>query len=162
MILLVLLMSLFLLSSCTNQEEIKSRINYFSGVHIPDEAEILYNYMDTSFGAQGHGAQYTVFSFKEENAEFFTSEYSYGGQHYWTSPEGEKHYREEFSGTLNFSEGRMTQNQEDEVDHLVQQSKIPSEFVPNWDERYTYFSENLTIMVYFVASKILIYIYLGY
>ena len=59
-----MILFIILLSGCTNHKEIKSRIDYFSGVKIPAEAEILYSYIDTSFGAQGHGAQYTVFSFR--------------------------------------------------------------------------------------------------
>ena len=102
------------------------------------------------------------FSFKEVDEDFFTSEYSYGGQHYWTSPEGEKHYRETFSGTLNFAEGRLPEIEVSNVSHLVEQKEIPSEFAPNWDEEYTYFIENLTIMIYFEESNTLIYIYLGY
>lgn len=77
----ILFLFITLLSGCTNQNETISRIEYFSGVKMPAEAEILYSYIDTSFGAQGHGSQYTVFSFKEVNEDFFTSEYSYGGQH---------------------------------------------------------------------------------
>lgn len=158
----IMILFIILLSGCTNHNEIKSRIDYFSGVKIPAEAEILYSYIDTSFGAQGHGAQYSVFSFKEVDEDFFTSEYSYGGQHYWTSPEGVKHYRETFSGVLSFAEGRLTENQESDVDHLVWQKDIPSKYAPSWDKKYIYYVENLTIMVYFEESKTLIYIYLGY
>lgn len=158
----ILIVVITLLSGCTNQNETISRIKYFSGVKMPAEAEILYSYIDTSFGAQGHGAQYSVFSFKEVDEDFFTSEYSYGGQHYWTCAEGEKHYRETFSGTLNFAEGRLPELEVSNVSHLVEQKEIPSEFAPNWDEEYTYFIENLTIMIYFEESNTLIYIYLGY
>ena len=48
------------------------------------------------------------------------------------------------------------------MDHLVGQKDIPSEYSPSWDEKYIYYVENLTIMVYFEESKTLIYIYLGY
>jgi hypothetical protein len=157
-----MILFIILLTGCTNHKEIKSRIDYFSGVKIPAEAEILYSYIDTSFGAQGHGAQYSVFSFKEVDEDFFTSEYSYGGQHYWTSPEGVKHFRETFSGVLSFAEGRLTENQESDVDHLVWQKDIPSKYAPSWDKKYIYYVENLTIMVYFEESKTLTYIYLGY
>ena len=159
---IIITLFIILLSGCSNHDEIKSRIDYFSGIIIPDETEILYNYIDTSFGAQGHGAQYTVFSFTDENSDFFTSVYSYGGEHYWTSPEGVKHYREKFSGKLNFSFDRLTEDQENSVNHLVQQKNIPSEFTTKWNDNYKQFSENLTLMLYFEESKTLIYVYFGY
>ena len=62
----IMILFIILLSGCTNHNEIKSRIDYFSGVKIPAEAEILYSYIDSSFGAQGHGAQYTVFHLKTQ------------------------------------------------------------------------------------------------
>lgn len=159
---IVVLLVLVTLAGCTHQNEIRSRIDYFSGVSIPDEATLVYNKIDHSFGAQGHGSQFTVFSFKEDPIDFFTSEYRYGGEHYWTSPEGEKHYRKIFSGTLNFLDGRMPQDQENQVDHLVQQREISSEFAPNWENEYTYFVSNLNMLIYFKDAKMLIYVYLGY
>ena len=42
-----MILFIILLSGCTNHNEIKSRIDYFSGVKIPAEAEILYSYIDS-------------------------------------------------------------------------------------------------------------------
>ena len=32
-------------------------------------------------------------------------------------------------------EGRLTENQESDVDHLVWQKDIPSKYAPSWDEK---------------------------
>lgn len=135
---LLLVFIVIILTGCSKQQDILSRIEYFSGVKMPNEAQLVYNYIDTSFGAQGHGCQYTVFSFEEEPIDFFTSEYSYGGELYWTSPEGEKHYRDVHSGTLNFSIDRMSDDLEKNVDHIVEQNKISDDFAPNWEDNYTF------------------------
>lgn len=147
---------------CVNSDEAQKRIKYFSGVNIPEEAQLVYSFIDTSFGGQGHGPQYTVFIFEDEPTDFFTSDFSYGGNLYWTSPDGEKHYTEAVSGTLRFIEGRMSIDQENDIDYIIDWCKAPKEHRPNWESEYTYYINALNFLVYFKESNTLIYIYRGY
>lgn len=150
------------LTGCVNGNEAQERIKYFCGVNIPEEAQLVYNFIDSSFGGQGHGPQYTVFSFEDEPTDFFTSDFSYGGKLYWTSPDGEKHYTPVVSGTLRFTEGRMPLDEEDDIDDILAWCKVSNEHLPNWESEYIYYKQALNYLVYFKESKTLIYIYRGY
>jgi hypothetical protein len=150
------------LTGCVTRNETLERIKYFCGVNIPEEAQIVYNFIDSSFGGQGHGPQYTVFNFEEEPTDFFTSDFSYGGKLYWTSPDGEKQFTPVVSGTLSFTEGRMSIDEENDIDDIIAWCKVPNEHLPNWESEYIYYKQALNYLVYFKESKTLIYVYHGY
>src|SRR5690554_6618077 len=100
LITLLIMVYLFLmLTGCMNSNTAQERIKYYSGVNIPEEAQVVYNFIDSSFGNHGHGPQYTVFSFEEEPTAFFTSDFHYGGEWYYTNKNGEKLYTDVVSGT---------------------------------------------------------------
>ncbi len=113
-----------LLVGCSVKRDDRALIKRCSGVTIPFEAMILYSYEATGFGNQGHGSHYAVFSFAEEPIDFFTSEFSYGGElSYWD--DDVPVYKPIVSGVLSFSEERMRKDHEDKIDEITTMLKIP-------------------------------------
>ena len=160
---IVLLTSLtILLTSCLKGFSAQESILYFSGVKIPDEATLLYRKRDTGFGSQGHGPHYALFSFTEEPSDFLTSDYEYGGNLLYTDKDGTKHYSDIISGTLDFSDGRLSSKREEEITDFFFRFKINEQYLPNWDEEYKYFEHRLNLFVYFKETMQLAYYYQGY
>lgn len=161
MVLIVMFLG-FGLFGCKNETSGIERMKRYSGVTIPTDAIEIYNAVDNSFGAQGHGSQYTIFKFNEEPVNFFTSYYEYGGELYYTSATGEKYYREEIKGNLDFIDDELSSTDIDDIKRRIEIFKVPQDFICDFDDDYKYCIYGLNIFIYFKTEKTLLYYYKGY
>jgi len=144
-IMMVIVLSVFFITSCAQDESPRERIKRISGVSIPEDAEIIYNYIGSTFS--GRAPQYTIFKFKDEPTDFFTSDFSYGGE----------------IGMLSFVYGRMEFEDESEIEmRLKKYACIPDEYLPKWESNYIYYEQRVSKFIYFTELKILIFDNRGY
>lgn len=107
-------------------------IEYYAGIKLPVDMEVLFNYQPTGFVQGGRNHQYTVFKMKDRPDNFLT----------------ENKFKVGFSVEDICTPSILV--------YTAYGSPVPKEFFPPWGEEFVWASSYPVYLIYFEAQKWLI------
>lgn len=124
----------FLPTSCKHTETPKERIKRITGIEVPEEAKLIFEYRGNTFS--GRAPSYFIFQFEEEPSEFLNTDYT----NFAVNNENSKH--------VVFKKEGITQYQKEYIEQDMDFYKITDEYKIDFDKPYL----SLVWKAYFIYS----------